>query len=152
MLSITGWRIGYIITDVEHMRVIRGIHDYTGLSAATLFQRAIALYLEENNYAEDYTSSLRDKCKQSYLFLRTSLEEMLFQVPDIQGGYFLWAKLPVRYTDALDFAEALYNAQKVAVVPGENFSPNKRNYIRLNYATEIGIIENAVKSLRAFFQ
>jgi len=38
MLSITGWRIGYLIAHKSHMIKIRAIHDYIGLSAPYLFQ------------------------------------------------------------------------------------------------------------------
>ena len=65
MLSITGWRIGYIICDAKSMKKVRSIHDYSGLCATTLFQHVIAKYLDENNFGREYTASLRSKCSPS---------------------------------------------------------------------------------------
>ena len=152
MLSITGWRIGYIIADGSHMKEIRAIHDYIGLCAPFLFQRSIGTYLENNNFGVDYTSSLRIKCKSSYSLLKRKLLPFGFKIPYIQGGYFLWAQLPHQYKDAFSFALELYEKTKVAIVPGENFSLNKRNYIRLNFAHEIDILENAVDQFNLFFE
>ena len=151
MLSITGWRIGYIIADINLMKEIRAIHDYIGLCAPFLFQRAIADYLKNSNFGRDYTASLRKKCRQSYLLLKQNLLSFGFGIPDIQGGYFLWAKLPGVYKDGFKFALKLYKKTGVAVVPGENFSPNKHNYIRLNFAHEIDVLETVVDRFKMFF-
>ncbi len=149
-LSITGWRIGYIICGREHMAKIRGIHDYTGLSAVTVFQRAIADYLERHNFGESYGAALREKCAASCELLEDGLRRLQFAVPEIEGGYFLWAELPGQFPDAFAFAVELYEGRKVALVPGENFSPHKRNYIRCNFATETSIIKSAVEAITEF--
>ena len=151
MLSITGWRIGYIIADIHLMKELRAIHDYIGLCAPFLFQRAIADYLENNNYGRDYTALLRKKCRRGYALLKQNFLAFGFGIPDIQGGYFLWAELPGVYKDGFKFALKLYKKTGVAVVPGENFSPNKRNYIRLNFAHEIDVLEKAVEQFKLFF-
>ena len=150
MLSITGWRIGYLITGKDHMVKIRDIHDYTGLSAAPLFQRAIFEYLERYDFGKAYIDSVRKQCKTSFVFMKQALEKLGFSVPQIHGGYFLWAKLPGAYKDGFDFALDLYNTVKVGVVPGENFSLTKRNYIRINIAQETGIIRDAANKIKNF--
>lgn len=152
MLSITGWRIGYIITGKEHMKKIRDIHDYTGLSAVPVFQSAIFEYLDKYGYGQEYTASVREKCKKSFTYMKETLEELGFAVAGTHGGYFLWAKLPVDYKDAFSFALELYNKVKVGIVPGENFSLTKKSYVRLNIALEMAIIKEAAGKISEFFR
>ncbi len=150
MLSITGWRIGYMITTKEHMVKLRDIHDYTGLSAVSIFQRVIVEYLEKFSYGAGYLKSVRQACQEGFHKMKASLEALHFLVAEAQGGYFLWARLPEKYQDAFQFAMDLYMSSRVGVVPGENFSPVKKNYLRLNIAQEQKIIiEAAARIVRA---
>jgi len=66
------------------------------------------------------------------------------------GGYFLWAELPDRFHDGFEFALRLFEREKVAVVPGINFSPYKKNYIRMNFATDRSSLQKAVSRIRNF--
>ena len=76
MLSITGWRVGYIITEKNHMRKIRDIHDYTGLSAPSLFQDVIYEYLNTHNYGIEYIAEIRQKCLHSFAYMKENLEKL----------------------------------------------------------------------------
>ncbi len=150
MLSITGWRIGYLYGVEEHMTQIRSIHDYTGLCAPYLLQRSIAEYMEVEEEAENYISEIRKKCEKNITYLSEMLSDSGFLVPSIKGGYFFWAELPSKYIDGFTFAEELYEKQKVAVVPGINFSMDKKNYIRINCAVDFPIIKEAAGRIISF--
>jgi aspartate/methionine/tyrosine aminotransferase len=149
-LSITGWRIGYIVTEKGHMKKIRSLHDYTGLCAPSLLQRAIARYLSAYDYGKKYIQTVKSRCEQSFGYMKEQMEYSGFRVSPIDGGYFLWARLPEGWTDAFEFAVALYDKVRVAVVPGENFSPFKKEYIRVNIAAEMDVIKEAAAQLREF--
>ncbi len=150
-LSITGWRIGYIITAAEHMKKIRVMHDYTGLCASSILQVAIARYLSTSDFGKGYIESVKGKCKMSYADMKKVMDQLGFVVETIDGGYFLWAKLPSEQRDAFKFALDLYNKVKIGVVPGENFSKTKTDYIRVNIATELPVIKDAASRLKEFF-
>jgi len=134
LLSITGWRIGYFIASKEHMSEIRLIHDYTGLCVPSVLQEAVAVFLEKYDFGEEYVSSLRKKMKTSFTLLKKSLEECGFNLPKIEGGYFIWAELPAKLNDSLKFSLDLYEKKKVATVPGIHFSDNGKKYVRFNIA------------------
>ncbi len=152
MLSITGWRIGYLISSANHIDGIRDIHDYTGLSAPSLLQETIAGYLESYNFGAHYCQWVRKAVRTTYLYMKDSLEQLGFLVPDIGGGYFIWTRLPDRspYQDAFQFAVELHKQTNLAVVPGENFSKTKTNYIRLNIACGLPVIQEAAAKLQQF--
>ncbi len=153
MLSITGWRIGYIITAKGHMKKIRVMHDYVGLCAPSILQEVIARYLSVHEYGKNYIDTVRSKCKQSFAYMKKELELLEFKVADSSGGYFLWARLPGKrkiWQDAFEFALSLYQEKQVGVVPGENFSNTKTDCVRMNIGTELSIIKDAASRLRSF--
>ncbi|MGE0078636.1 MAG: pyridoxal phosphate-dependent aminotransferase [Bacteroidales bacterium] len=151
-LCITGWRIGYIIHDKVHAAGLQSVHDYIGLCAPSLLQQALANYLEKNNYAVEYKAEFRKNISQSFLSLSGTLKELNFEIPKIDGGCFIWAKLPKGFTDGFWFASMLYQENKVAVIPGEHFSPNCIDWIRFNIARPMDEIAAAQKELVQFMQ
>ncbi|MBI9068241.1 MAG: pyridoxal phosphate-dependent aminotransferase [Salinivirgaceae bacterium] len=149
-LSITGWRIGYLLAHDIHMSKIMDIHDYTGLCAPSILQEAVAQYLKENNNGDEYIQVLRDKLTNNYIQLSKAFSNLGFEVSPADGGYFVWAKLPEKYKCGLDFALDLYKKQKVAVVPGIHFSENAKTYIRINIARESDEIFAAINKIQEF--
>lgn len=151
ILSITGWRVGYLVAHQNHMDHIKSIHDYTGLCAPSVLQEAIVYYLKNYNYGEDYISTLRENLKTSYQLLSSELKKLDFKIPETKGGYFVWAQLPKGYSNGFKFAVDLYEKQRVAVIPGEHFSDKAINYIRLNIARPKSEVKDGIKRIKAFF-
>jgi len=149
-LSITGWRIGYLMCSEKHMSKIRSVHDYTGLCVASVLQEAVAEYLEKNNYGRDYTESVRQKLIAGYQQYVPALRSLGFSVPGSDGGYFIWAKLPDIYYDDFRFAIDLYEEMKVAVIPGRHFSPARTDYIRFNIAREKHELDAGLEKIKEF--
>ncbi|MCT4614764.1 MAG: pyridoxal phosphate-dependent aminotransferase [Marinifilaceae bacterium] len=148
--SITGWRLGYVISHSSNSKNIQAIHDYIGLCSPSILQEALAQYLSKFNYGIEYTKELRGKLARSYKKLREGLIEIGFEVPETKGGYFVWAKLPEEFKDSFDYAMKLYNSTKIAVIPGVHFSKYSNNYIRLNIANDEDLIEKALNLIRNF--
>lgn len=152
MFSITGWRIGYLIAHQSHMPGIRSIHDYTGLCASHLYQRAIADYMLNYRCGKPYTEELRFVLAENYQLMKNTLEEVGFTIPVADGGYFVWARLPEGYNDGFDVAMNLYEEQKVATIPGEHFSKNTAAFLRLNIARPKEEILEACIRIKRFFE
>ncbi len=149
-LSITGWRIGYLICSESHMRRIRSVHDYTGLCVPSVLQEAVARYLAEHNFGLSYTESVRQKLIKAYNMYKPELEGLGFVVPESDGGYFLWASLPAHVKDDFRFAVDLYENKKVAIIPGRHFSPGRTDFVRFNIAREKEELEKGLEKLKQF--
>jgi aminotransferase len=132
------------------MKKIRSLHDYTGLCAPSVLQTAIARYLSLHDYGRKYIQTVKIRCEKSFRYMKEQMEYSGFRVAPIDGGYFLWARLPEGWTDAFEFSTALYDKVRVAVVPGENFSPTKKEYIRVNIAAEMDVIKEAAARIKEF--
>ncbi len=150
MLSITGWRIGYIVSTRQHIDNIAKIHDYTGLCAPSLLQVAIAEYLKENNSGAEYLEELRKNLTASFNKVLGVLENSGFVTPPVDGGYFIWTQIPEKFDSGLDFALELYERKKVGVVPGIHFSENGGRMIRISIAKPVDEISQAVEKIREF--
>lgn len=150
LLSITGWRIGYLLADSTHMKGIRSMHDYTGLCVPSVLQEALIDYLEDNNGGIDYIVLLRNQVNAAFLFFIPELEKMGFNIPIIDGGYFIWAQLPNKFRCGFEFAEKLYEKERIAVVPGIHFSKNASSYIRINIARPETELWSAIEGIRRF--
>jgi len=150
MLSITGWRIGYVIAGKEHIESMAKIHDYTGLCTPSVLQIAIAEYLEKNDFGKNYLSALRGKIKESFETMYPVLEKSGFAMPSIDGGYFIWAKIPQKFDDGFKFAMDLYEKEKVGTVPGIHFSDKGNNFIRISIAKPASEIAEAASRIADF--
>lgn len=151
MLCITGWRIGYLISHESHMDSLKSIHDYIGLCAPSLLQHALVGYLEESDYADGFTKLFRENVKESFNTLSKELDTIGFYIPPIQGGCFIWAKLPSSWVDGFEFASNLYEEQMVAVIPGEHFSSNKKDWVRFNVSRPRHEVITACQRITTFF-
>jgi len=150
LLSITGWRLGYLICDRGHMHEIKAIHDYTGLSSPSVLQEALAVFLKKYHWGRDYTATLRCKLRESFHLLSGDLIDLGFRIPEIKGGFFIWAQLPEGIEDGFTFTMELYEKEKVAVIPGEHFGARYKNYVRFNIAREREDIAEASKRIKRF--
>jgi aspartate/methionine/tyrosine aminotransferase len=155
MLSITGWRIGYLFCHKKHSEVLRDIHDYIGLCVNAPLQEALARYLKNESFGKLYVNETRNHLKSFYGQMSKELIKVGFQVPQANGGYYVWAKLPYSI-DGFQFAMNLYEEEGVAVIPGMHFSDMANDYLRFNIArpeSEIAEgIEKVVKFSRQYFR
>lgn len=152
MLSITGWRVGFLAADRSHFAALKSMHDYTSLSSSSLLQKAIARYLMKNGGGAGYLAETRELTRRSFEALRNALTGLGFRVPATDGGYFIWAALPTGFDDGLAFAEELYAQEKLAVVPGIHFSDAGGRFVRFNIAKPLTDIEEAARRLERFLR
>ena len=150
IFSITGWRIGYFISSAENIRKIADVHDYTGLSAPSVLQYALARYCEKTDFGKEYVHGIQKKLAENYAFLSTALSKLGFKIDKAEGGYFIWCKLPDGYSDAKEFCMQIYEKQKIAMVPGIHFSPTATDYIRINIARKKEELEAALIGIEKF--
>ncbi len=151
LLSITGWRVGYLITSREHMQKIRRMHDYTGLCANSVLQEAIARYLQNHNMGMDYVSTVRNKIHSTFIRMSHELINLGFKIPVTDGGYFIWSELPDGFDDGFETAIDFYEKTKVATVPGIHFSKQAKKYIRFNIARPDEDIDRAITAVKQYF-
>jgi len=134
LYSITGWRIGYFFCHPTRFDAISDIHDYTGLSTPSVLQAALADFMETSAQKSSYVKETREKIRGNFHAGSKMLQHAGFKIPPADGGYFIWTQLPSGCPDSVTFAKSLYDKHKTAVIPGEHFGDDYRNFIRINIA------------------
>lgn len=150
--SITGWRVGFLISHEVHRDDLQSLHDYTGLCANAPAQEALARYAVEADFGHEYSTKLRLAFRQNYHIASLSLVGSGFEPLNCHGGYFIWTKLPKGFDNGFEFAEQLYESKKVAIVPGQHFSPSATQFVRINIARPEAELSEGINRISDFLK
>ncbi|CAH0280184.1 Putative N-acetyl-LL-diaminopimelate aminotransferase [Peribacillus frigoritolerans] len=145
--SMTGWRIGLLFAPVAISQHLLKVHQYNVTCAASISQRAAleALTAGRNDAIPMKTEYAR---RREYVYSR--LQVMKLEIVKPNGAFYFFIKLPEGYASSLDFCLKLVQQEKVAVVPGDAFSPLGEGYFRISYAYSMETLEKALDRIEAF--
>ncbi|PAL18287.1 aminotransferase A [Peribacillus simplex] len=145
--SMTGWRIGLLFAPAAISQQLLKVHQYNVTCAASISQRAAlaALTAGRNDAIPMKTEYAR---RREYVYSR--LQAMKLEIVKPNGAFYFFIKLPEGYASSLDFCLKLVQQEKVAVVPGDAFSPLGEGYFRISYAYSMETLEKALDRIEAF--
>jgi aminotransferase len=145
--SMTGWRIGLLFAPAAISQHILKVHQYNVTCAASISQRAAlaALTAGRDDAIPMKTEYAR---RREYVYIR--LQAMKLEIVKPNGAFYFFIKLPEGYASSLDFCLKLVQQEKVAVVPGDAFSPLGEGYFRISYAYSMETLEKALDRIEAF--
>jgi aminotransferase len=145
--SMTGWRIGLLFAPAAISQHLLKVHQYNVTCAASISQRAAlaALTAGRNDAIPMKTEYVR---RREYVYSR--LQAMKLEIVKPNGAFYFFIKLPEGYASSLDFCLKLVQQEKVAVVPGDAFSPLGEGYFRISYAYSMETLEKALDRIEAF--
>jgi len=98
-----------------------------------------------------YYARLREAFTAKKRIVVQTLEEVEFQVYDSDSAFYVWARIPEGFEDAVQLNEMLIERTAVAGVPGSAFadSDNWNNYMRLCIAREDQVLQGALDRLQS---
>ncbi|MGC4696278.1 pyridoxal phosphate-dependent aminotransferase [Enterococcus faecium] len=146
--AMTGWRVGFIFAQKALIDELIKVHQYLVTAATTMSQKAAAEALingvkDSENMKEQYQTR-RD-------YLVQQLAPLGFEVPQPNGAFYLFCKLPAAIqTDSWQFCVELAEQAKVACIPGIAFGPEGEGYIRISYASSMEKLHEACKRIKDF--
>lgn len=145
--SMTGWRIGLLFAPAAISQHLLKVHQYNVTCAASVSQRAAlaALTAGRNDAIPMKTEYAR---RREYVYSR--LQAMKLEIVKPNGAFYFFIKLPEGHASSLDFCLKLVQQEKVAVVPGDAFSPLGEGYFRISYAYSMETLEKALDRIEAF--
>ena len=80
------------------------------------------------------------------------LQAMDLDVVKPDGAFYFFVKLPEGYPSSLEFCLELVKQEKVAVVPGDAFSPLGEGYFRISYAYSMETLKEGLDRIAAFLK
>lgn len=149
--SVTGWRVGTIVSPPPLTDAIRKVHDFLTVGAPAPLQEAVAVGLE--TLGEDYYVQLAADYRRRRDVLCTGLKQAGFKLREPEGSYYVIADFTElsELPDA-EFANWLTIEHKVATVPGSSFCSRPemgRSWVRFAFCKKEETLRAAVAKLKA---
>jgi aminotransferase len=146
--NISGWRLGYAYGKGEMIAPINNSANVIYVCPATPLQAALSRTLMADG---SYYTKLRDKFDAKRRFFSDGIRDLGFEIYDSGSSFYLWARIPAGFTDALTFNEMLMEKAGVGMTPGSAFADTDvwDSHVRICIAREDSILEGALDKLRS---
>ncbi|EEM06116.1 Aspartate aminotransferase [Bacillus pseudomycoides] len=151
--SMTGWRIGYAAGNKQLIKAMTNLASHSTSNPTSIAQYgAIAAYAGSQEPVEMMRQAFEERLNIIY--------DKLIQIPGFtcikpQGAFYLFPNVKeavalAGYETVDEWAKALLEEEKVALVPGTGFgAPNN---VRLSYATSLEQLEKALERINTFMR
>jgi aminotransferase len=149
--SVTGWRIGWIVTPPALTDGVRKVHDFLTVGAPAPLQEAIARALR---WEPPYYETIRAEYLERRDLLIGGLRDAGFDCTTPEGAYYVMVDVghAMRAGESdTDFAMRLVRDAGVATVPGSSFYADPADgarQVRFCYAKKLATLQDAVDRLR----
>lgn len=145
--NISGWRLGYAYGDGKLVQPLNNALNVIYVCPATPLQTALSKVLMAD---ADYYNRLRAKFDEKRHFASQILRELGFEIYNSGSAFYIWARIPEQFDDALKFNEMLMEKAGVAGVPGSAFADTDDwdKFMRLCIAREDHVLQGAFEKLQ----
>jgi aminotransferase len=145
--AMTGWRIGYALSNADFISAMTKIHQYTMLCAPITAQVAAIEALRHGQCSmlkmvEEYN---RRRCLMIDGFRTIDLDCF-----EPKGAFYIFPSVKQTGLTSLAFAEELLKAEKVALVPGDAFGECGEGFVRCSYASSTANLSEALTRIGRF--
>ncbi len=145
--NISGWRLGYVYGDARLVSPLNKANNLFYVCSPTPLQRALSEVLMTD---PRYYTQLRETFAAKRKLAVQALEQVGFEIYDSGSSFYVWARIPEKFEDAMQLNEMLIDRAQVAGVPGNAFAESNdwNNYMRLCIAREDGVLQGALAKLQ----
>ncbi|MEF2736371.1 MAG: aminotransferase class I/II-fold pyridoxal phosphate-dependent enzyme [Bifidobacterium choerinum] len=145
--AMTGWRLGYLLSNPELSAQLTKVHPFVIMSAPTAAQYAAIEALEHG--MPDIEAMRREyEARRNLLCTRLNRMGLTTNVP--KGTFYVFANITSSGLSSDEFCVRLLEEQKVAIVPGTAFGESGEGFVRISYATSMEHIKEACARIEAF--
>ena len=149
--AMTGWRIGYVLGPTDIISAMLKIHQYTIICAPIFSQYAALAGLKkgrENGYKD--VKEMQNEYDRRRKFMYNTFTEMGLECFEPKGSFYIFPCVKSTGMTGEEFATALLESKKVAVVPGDAFGEFGKYYIRCSYAYSMKDLVKATELIAEF--
>ncbi|MEP6944561.1 MAG: pyridoxal phosphate-dependent aminotransferase [Acidobacteriota bacterium] len=145
--NISGWRLGYAYGKGELIAPINNAANVIYVCPATPLQAALSRVLMAK---DNYYTELRDKFDAKRIAASETLTGLGFDIYNSGSAFYLWARIPERFDDAIAFNEMLMRDAGVGMTPGSAFADSDLwdAHVRICIAREDAVLEGAMDKLK----
>jgi len=147
--SMVGWRLGWFLAPLEHLRRARAYVGNLFLTAPSLSQHAGLAALDSR---EELEGHVRVYARNRDLLLAALPALGLDAIAPPDGAFYIYADIGHLTDDSLGFCKTLLRDTGVATAPGIDFDPvDGHRFLRLSFAVSTAEIEEAIGRLIPWF-
>jgi aspartate aminotransferase len=146
---MTGWRVGWLVARKDVAARAAQLNEFIVSHAASFTQKAAEAALAGG---EAEMARMIERLKGNRDFCRAALSQMPgVTVPQPDGAFYLFPRIE-GLADSFDFCRRLLLETKVGLAPGVAFGAGGEGSVRLCYAAEREILEQAMQRLAGFLR
>ncbi len=146
---MTGWRLGWIVAPAEFAQRAARLNEFEVSCPAAFVQRAAETALSEG---EDDIAKMVATLRANRNFCLEALRAMPgITVPEPDGAFYLFPRVE-GLTGSYAFCERLLRETRVGLAPGVAFGNGGEGSVRICYASERPILEQAMERLGKFLR
>jgi aspartate/methionine/tyrosine aminotransferase len=147
--SMAGWRLGWLLAPVEHVKRAYTFAGNLFLTAPSLSQHAALAALDSREELDAYLAVYTEN-RRLLLEALPTLRLSAIAPPD--GAFYLYVNVAHLTNDSMALCEALLRETGVAIAPGIDFDPvGGHQFIRISFAVSTAEIGEAIERMRTWF-
>lgn len=145
--SMAGWRIGYAVGNRRILKSIAKTKSYVDFGIFRPIQCAAIACLDGS---DEYVLETVEIYRRRRDVFVNGLKEIGWNVPLPKGTFYVWARIPLKYSalTSLEFATLLLEEAGVAVAPGTGFGEYGEGYVRFALVQKEERLKEAVSRLK----
>ena len=146
---MTGWRLGWIVARHDLAQRAAQLNEFIISHAASFTQRAAETALAEG---EPTIVEILTQLKTNRDFCLQALAKIPgLTVPVPEGAFYLFPRID-GLKDSFDFCRRLLEETRVGIAPGVAFGTGGEGSVRLCYASDLSILEEALARFTRFLR
>ncbi len=148
LYAMTGWRLGYLIAPLDHIRPLQKLQQNFYICANSFVQHAgVAALRGPKKYVKEMVETYNTRRK----YILKKLKDIGFGVKsEPQGAYYVLANAGEFGQDSLILSRSILEEAGVAVTPGIDFGDRAEGYLRFSYANSFENIREGMDRLEKY--
>ena len=148
--GMSGWRVGYVVASKEIIKHMAAIQDGLIVCPTVISQYAALYALDHPEIAQSYTQEVQKNRDLAHEKIMPLIEQGIVSCAKPPAGFFLF--MQTKEHDTLQLTDDLVAQEQIALVPGRDFGPSGKKYMRLCYARKSEVLEEGLDRFVKFMQ
>ena len=148
-LSMSGWRIGFMVVSESLSRVIGIAQDALSNCPNVIAQYAVLYAIDHPEFVRKFHNRIEQNLNLSVTMLQPLVEQKVISYKKPPAGFYLFLKTKER--DSFDLCMSILNNVKVGLIPGRAFGPSGDSFIRLCYARTQDVLKEGINRILKYF-
>ena len=144
--NMTGWRIGWAC---GNPKLIAALAKVKSNFDSGIFQAVQWAGIEALKTDPQELDDLRAVYEERRDSLVNGLRSIGWKIPSPKAAFYVWAKIPKRFSDSMATAKAFLDQADIVVTPGVGFGKFGEGYVRMALTVDKDRIAEAVSRLQA---